>query len=842
MNMTIRSKIMLLGVATVLLTVIMQGGFSAWRVIDEGEKEIARYAEEALQGRKQSLKDMVAIVASAMKQSFAEASDKEHVRQRTEGQLVSALGVVQAYMEERHKQALQAKNPEEAMRAAQEDVKRFVQNLRYGADKSGYIWIHSFPEQWSKPRMILHPILPALNGVDLAYLTYQDGPDKGSVIYATGIDVATPMFQQMNRLVKEKGEGFVGYDWPKPTADGHSQYQPKLSYVRLFEPWGWVIGSGAYLSNLETEAKEGMVRMVGELRFGLDNGDSFWIHTLNPQAPDKPVMVIDPTLPEAQGKELAEFHYPFGEQKNQLAVVEEQGKKTPLFVRINQLLQQEESGFLQFAWPRLVQVGVVKQEPRLAYFQVFKEWNWVVGAAVFLHDIEAVKAQKQAAVRKEVHKILWVIALVSVVGIVISYFLILVLSGSIVHPILRISSGVQRLGENDLTARMTEADLALQDELGMMARGYESALRNIKQMIGNIRCQVENVVTASQTFSAGNRELAARTEKQASALEETSAAVEELTATVQQNADNANQAYAISKEAKAIADAADAQLQETVSQTRSDNQQIVVHIQQANQRFFEQVQATSKNTVGVMDGISSSSRKISGITSVINDLAFQTNLLAINAAIEAARAGEHGRGFAVVAMEVRKLASRSAKAAKEIGTLIQNNLEQIMAGVQTADQASQSLAALQQEIAGKLSNMEEELGRSLGSLGEHVTSNLAQITESVTKVADMVENISAASTEQAEGIRQVNIAVTEMEKITHQNASLADDAAVTSQTLVDQAQALLADVHYFRLDDADGADAHSASSGDARPDQREAAGSGRGSVLPSWQEKKPDFE
>ena len=805
MKMTIKNRIMVLGFTTVLLAVIMQGGFSAWRVIVGGEEEIASYTAETLQTKKQSLKDMTAITFSALKQAFHEATDKKHQQIMAEGQLKTSLRTVYTYIEKLHKQSLAAKDPEEALRTAQEDAKAFIQSIRFGADNDDYVWVHSFPENWNKPRMILEPLQPALNGADLGNFRYADGPQKGKLVYASATATATPVFSLMNQIIKDKGEGFVSFDWPKANAKANANdqtnYPSKLSYVQLFEPWGWVLGSGTYVSNLEEQAKQNMIRMIAKFRFGPNNDEHFWIHSFDPKAPEKATLLMDPTLPEMQGKEIGDYRYPFGTKKGRRAEIDENGQRTPLFAKLNHIIQNNEAGFLQFEWPRQVANGVVKQDTRLGYVQLFKEWNWVVGTAVYLQDMEAVKAQKQEAVQQKLHEILWAILLISLVGILINHFLILFLSKGIVDPILRISVCVQKLGENDLTVHMTEGDLALQDELGNMARGYESALHNIKEVISHIRNEVENVVTASQTFSEGNQELASRTEKQASALEETSAAVEELAATVQQNADNANQAYQISKEAKTIADTSDVQLQDTVAHTKSGNQEIVAQIRNANKRFFERVQTTSQDTLGVMHGISTSSKKISGITSVINDIAFQTNLLAINAAIEAARAGEHGRGFAVVATEVRKLASRSAKASKEIGSLIHNNIEQILAGVQTADQASKSLAELQQEISEKLGSVEEALGTSLGELGEQVTLNLARITESVTKVADMVENISAASMEQAEGIQHVNIAVTEMEKITHQNASLADEAVVTSRTLVDQAQALMLDVYHFHLEE-----------------------------------------
>ena len=858
MKMTIKNRIMILGFTTVLLVVVMQGGFSAWRTIVVENAEMEHYAEEAMQTKKQSLKDMVAITFSALKQAFNEANDKQRLRLLAEGQLKSSLETVYAYIEERHKQALGQADPEAAMQAAQEEAKQFIQNMRFGANNDGYVWVHSFPERWNKPHMVLEPVQPNLNGKKLAYFLYPDGPQKGEVVYATEAAMATPVFIHMNRIVKTKGEGFVSFDWPKPDASGENVYQTKLSYVRLFEPWGWVLGTGAYMSNLETQVKQDMMRMIAEFRFGPNNDHYFWIHTFDPNAPDTPILLMDPSMPDLQGMPLTDYRFPFGDKKGERAEIERRGSRQPLFVGMNQMIQESESGFLQFEWPRLVSVGVVKQEMRLGYLQLFKEWNWVVGTAVFLNDIEAMKAEKQASVQQKIQELLWSILLISIIGILISYFLILLLSQGIVKPILRISLCVQQLGENNLTTHMTEADLALRDELGDMARGYESALHNIKKIIGHIRSEVENVVTASQTFSAGNQKLADRTEKQASALEETSAAIEELTATVQQNADNANQAYKISKEAKNVADAADTQLQETVTHTKSDNQAIVAEIKGANKRFFDRVRSTSKDTLGVMQGISESSKKISGITSVINDIAFQTNLLAINAAIEAARAGEHGRGFAVVATEVRKLASRSAKASKEIGSLIHNNIEQILSGVQTADQAGQSLAELQQEISEKLGSIEEALATSLDGLGERVTFNLADITESVTKVADMVENISAASMEQAEGIRQVSIAVTEMEKITHQNASLAEEAVVTSRTLVGQAEQLMGDVYHFKLED-DGAfgtfdtpeaqdpqeEASHTETTEEEPQEaipEEQAHHTKPRATASWQEAKPDFE
>ncbi len=261
----------------------------------------------------------------------------------------------------------------------------------------------------------------------------------------------------------------------------------------------------------------------------------------------------------------------------------------------------------------------------------------------------------------------------------------------------------------------------------------EQMRASLVKIVGQVRTGTDTIATASNQIAAGNLDLSSRTEEQASSLEETASSMEELTSTVKQNADNARQANVLAVSASEVAVRGGTVVSEVVD---------------------------------TMASINESSRKIVDIIGVIDGIAFQTNILALNAAVEAARAGEQGRGFAVVASEVRNLAQRSAAAAKEIKTLINDSVEKVDAGGRLVDQAGVTMA---------------------------------EIVQSITRVTDIMSEIASASMEQTMGIEQINSAVSQMDEVTQQNAALVEEAAAAAGSMQDQSADLTRAVSAFRL-------------------------------------------
>ena len=327
----------------------------------------------------------------------------------------------------------------------------------------------------------------------------------------------------------------------------------------------------------------------------------------------------------------------------------------------------------------------------------------------------------------------WPTAAVAGVGGLALVYQLVALRQRVFEPLRHVTQSARVLAGGDLSQTIAPAG---HDPMGQLQNALRQTNINLRSIIGDVRSNFDSMNLATREIASGNMDLSNRTEAQASNLEQTAASMEELTATVAQSAGNAEQANSLANHATTVANQSGAVVGEVVN---------------------------------TMQDINASSRKIVDIISLIDSIAFQTNILALNAAVEAARAGEQGRGFAVVASEVRALAQRSAAAAKEIKGLIDVSLSKVSAGMTLTARAGESMN---------------------------------EVISSIARVAGVMVEITAATREQSTGIAQVNQAVGQLDTVTQQNAALVEEAAAAAGNLSDQTTRLTNAIAIFKLPDS----------------------------------------
>ena len=380
--------------------------------------------------------------------------------------------------------------------------------------------------------------------------------------------------------------------------------------------------------------------------------------------------------------------------------------------------QRDGHGLTEYMWSM---PGSKGDKLKMTYTAFYKPWDLHVAAGAYFVDIDEQFRQMLMG---------------SLLRAVLVGLLVILVVWESMRSIRR-SIGGEPSAALAMASRIADGDLRNDEGLVATPGSLLDALGRMRgkltDVVGEVQQGAQTVTSAAQQIARGNDDLSYRTQEQASSLEETAASMEEMTSTVKQSADNAQHAS-----------------------------QLAVAMRMQAERGGDVASRAST----AMQGIRQASAQIADIVGLIDEIAFQTNLLALNAAVEAAHAGEHGRGFAVVADEVRNLAQRSARAAKEIKTLITDSEEKVQAGAQLVDESGQALAG---------------------------------IIASVKKVVDIVDEIAAASQEQSGGIEQVNRAVMQMDEATQQNAALVEEAAAAARAMQEQADRLHAQMGYFRV-------------------------------------------
>ncbi|MBN2427977.1 MAG: methyl-accepting chemotaxis protein, partial [Deltaproteobacteria bacterium] len=474
----------------------------------------------------------------------------------------------------------------------------------------------------------------------------------------------------------------------------------------------------------ETEAQARAKEAIGNLRY--DGTQYFWINDTTPK------MIVHPFSPKLVGTDVSNTKDPNG---------------TAIFVEMANVAGKSGAGFVPYQWSKPETNQVVD---KLSYVKIHPRWNWIVGTGLYMDDLQAA-----------INKVFWAVASVFLTVLILSVGLVWLLARNIANPLKDTVKMIQEMEKGRLSTRL---NMQRNDEIGVMAKTMDAfaddlehkvvgnleklaqgdldfniephddqdkvrgALKKLNQDLNRVMKDIqiagEQISSGSSQISDASQSLSQGATEQASSLEEIASSMTEMGSQTKQNADNATQASQLSGHSRDAAEKGNQQMQEMIK---------------------------------AMDEINESGQNISKIIKVIDEIAFQTNLLALNAAVEAARAGQHGKGFAVVAEEVRNLAARSAKAARETADLIEGSVQKAGNGVDIAQRTGE---ALKEIVCG------------------------------VSKTTDLVAEIAAASNEQAEGIDQISQALNQIESVVQQNTANAEESAAASEELASQAEQL----------------------------------------------------
>lgn len=419
-----------------------------------GEVERQAFRDETLSEVKQNLKDLVDVAYETIDQNYSNLQDKKFLEKYYGKRLRTTIDAVESIL--KHYRGL-AKAGKLTEREAQQQSLAMIKQIRYDG-LIGYIWVNDTSKPF--PKMLMHPTVPSLNGRVL------DDPK-----YNTALGTNKNLFQAFLEVCEKRGEGFVDYLWPKPSPQGLIPNVPKLSYVRLFKAWDWIIGTGIYIDDAKRDILNKITTDIKAMRYA-DGTGYFWI---NDNTRPFPKMVMHPTIPKLDGQILDDPKY-----NNAM------GKEQNLFEAFLDVAQADGEGYVDYLWPKPTPDGLTRKQPKLSYVKLHKPLGWIIGTGVYIDSVDKTVARKKAQLDDQIGLLKKKIAAIAVVVIAIAVAISFAFANTLARPIEHLT----RIAENislgkDLDKKITESKR--KDEIGTLAKAVDRLKTSVKIMMDRLK-------------------------------------------------------------------------------------------------------------------------------------------------------------------------------------------------------------------------------------------------------------------------------------------------------------------------------------------------------------------
>ncbi len=734
-RLTLEFKLTFLTKAMVLAMVVCTSLAVIVGAILRSTNDIQAYRTESLGKTQEALKNYIDIAYATMENTYRQLMER-YIRENG-GQLKAVINQADAILKAK---ANAVREGSLTLSQAQAAALAEIKQIRY-ANGAGYVWVNDMARPI--PRMIMHPTLPKLDG------TVLDDPKFNC---ALGVD--KNLFVAILDACEKEGSGFVDYLWPKPIPGGLTAERPKLSYVRQFSEWGWIIGTGSYVESGLNETAEIMKNQIRIMRYSGGTG-YIWI---NDMAKPFPHMIMHPTSPALEGQVMDSPKYNCA-----------QGIKRSMFLAFCEVGSQEGGGFVDYLWPKPSKDGLTTEQPKLSYVRKFKPLNWIIGTGVYIDDIDTMVAQKSREIW--LHQLILIIMIV-VPMILISFLALVVLIRlikSLTHTIGGLNKKFEEIsaGEGDLSKRM---DMVGEDEISELARSFNLFLDKLSNLIGTFK-------KTSARMDRSSRDMA----EMGQGLIESSDSLDMKVKNLKQNIGELNRNVATTSAATEQSSANLSNVDQSVREYSQTINHISNNAAKTNSVASDAVEVVN-NASKKISVLIAKTAEINSIVNAISDISSQTKLLALNASIEAARAGESGRGFSVVADEVKKLAGEVNKAAIDIREILKNMQGATADSIAELEKINKVMVEVNDAITDIAASVEEQTSTTMsisGNISEAVggLDNVNEAIAGVVGLSNKIEQDTVVVSEESQHVMEEG-------SILHKQSKELLDLSETIQSLV----------------------------------------------------------